>query len=68
MTYDCIVKGTNNTNWETTMKTWTELCGKRQDGDHVAGRYWVRPTGHGRFVLWTFDTEQQARECFLWWK
>ncbi len=49
-------------------KTWVELVGKRQDGDYVDGKDWVR-TGKGkhRRVLWTFDSEEQARLAFHWW-
>jgi hypothetical protein len=52
-----------------TQKTWTDLLGNCQPGDHVSGRYWVRPgEGRQRRVLWTFGTERQAEESFQWWQ
>lgn len=55
---------------EPRQKTWTELLGRILPGDHVDGKRIVRPAGkHGlrHQVLWTFETEAQAREAFHWW-
>lgn len=60
-------------------KSWIELMGRYESGDHVFRNEIVRPTkyftttdfGKRRMIwqtLWIFDSEQRAKEVYETWK
>ena len=57
-----------NNDGDSQQKTWTELLGKcNPTTDSVSGNSIVRREGNNHKVLWSFETEKEAREAYHWW-
>jgi hypothetical protein len=52
-----------------TQKTWTELLGPITDADLVLGKEFLRRVDDDHYkVMWRFEDETVAFECFHQWK
>lgn len=50
-------------------KTWTDVLGSFTENDFILGKEIIRNIGNDKYkVLWTFDNEDIAWECFCAWR